>query len=540
MHDLLRAYACEQAAAGDDGGQRNQALQRLSDYYLAAAAAAMDALFPAEAHVRPRVAARPAVVPDIAGEADARAWLDAELANLVAVVVHCANHGRPGHVAGLAGTLFRYLMSGSHLTDALTIYNHALVVARRSGDLVAQAEALNGLGSVAGKQGRFSDAADHYLPALVCYQSCGDRAGQAGVLNNLGITQERLHDHRSAVAYHREAIVTYQEAGDRFGAARALAELAFAETTLELYDDAAEHLHQALQVFRDSGDRVREAQALSRLGEIRLRRSQLTSAAGCFEQALAIFCSSGSPMGMAAQLGNLGDVSLRQGNYLQAISYERRALEQFRQAGDQYSEVLALRILAKALHGTGQSAAARSELETAVRLAAETGDRYQEAGVHGDLADSHDSAGHVEHAWYHWEQALHLYSQLRAPEAGEIRSHLRRSKAATQHAHLPGEADLGRGRAAGPVGVHGEECHQLAGFAQPAADFLAGRGDPQWPEHGQLDRPGGIRRRGLTVCGTGRSVRCRFRRGDRPRPGVHILRFCDPEQQIASRYAQYM
>jgi hypothetical protein len=38
MHDLLRACAREQAAARDSGGQCEQALTRLFDYYMAAAA----------------------------------------------------------------------------------------------------------------------------------------------------------------------------------------------------------------------------------------------------------------------------------------------------------------------------------------------------------------------------------------------------------------------------------------------------------------------------------------------------------------------
>ena len=99
MHDLLRAYAREQATARDRDGRCQQALTRLFDYYLAAAAAAMDVLFPAEAAQRPRIPASAAVVPAMPGEADARAWLDRERANLVAVVVHCAGHGWPRHAS---------------------------------------------------------------------------------------------------------------------------------------------------------------------------------------------------------------------------------------------------------------------------------------------------------------------------------------------------------------------------------------------------------------------------------------------------------
>jgi hypothetical protein len=120
----------------------------LLDFYLAAAATAMDTLFPAEAHRRPRVAVTAAIVPDMPGDVQARAWLDAERTNLVAVVGHCAGHGWEQHAASLAATLFRYLMTGSHIPEATAIYRSAQHAARHSGDLAAEAAALNGLGSI--------------------------------------------------------------------------------------------------------------------------------------------------------------------------------------------------------------------------------------------------------------------------------------------------------------------------------------------------------------------------------------------------------
>jgi hypothetical protein len=60
LHDLLRAYAAEQAAA-DGEEERRAALTRLFDHYLHTAAVAMDTVFPAERHRRPRVA--PATAP---------------------------------------------------------------------------------------------------------------------------------------------------------------------------------------------------------------------------------------------------------------------------------------------------------------------------------------------------------------------------------------------------------------------------------------------------------------------------------------------
>jgi DNA-binding SARP family transcriptional activator len=424
LHDLLRTYAQELASARDTRGQCDQALTGLFDYYLAAAAAAMDILFPAEAHQRPRITATAAALPEMPGEADARAWLDRERVNLVAVVVYCAGHGWLRHVADLAGTLVRYLISGSHLAEALAVYGHALQAARRSGDVAAEASALHGLGGIGMMNGRSRDAVGHFQAALESYRRCGDRDGQARVLHNLGVIERRLRNSRAAASYYREAMAAYEDAADRLGMAGALCSLAGLETELGSFGRASEHLRLALAVFRAEKDQLREAQALSWMGDVSLGRGELTQAAGFFEQALALYCHVDYPDGIADGLHNLGKVSLRQGEYQRAIGYQRQALALYRKTGFQYGEARTLRSLAAALHGAGQPADARAGLQTALRLAAETGNTHEQANAHRDLAESHHCAGQNEQARHHWQQALDLYTQLGAPEADQIRSRL--------------------------------------------------------------------------------------------------------------------
>ncbi len=429
MHDLLRAYAREQAAAQDTGSRTRQALTGLFDYYLIAAGAAMDVLYPAEAHLRPPISRACVAVPEMASEAEARAWLDRERANMVAVVAHCAGRGWTRYAAALADTLHHYLIYGSHLPEAHTIYRHALDAARQSADLAAEATALLSLGSIALYKGQFRDAAAEYRIALERYRQCGDRTGEARVLGNLGITEQQLHNHQSAAGYYHQSIATSESAGDSLSAARGLTHLAFVETELSLYDQAAGHLQRALPVLRGANDQDYEAATLEAIGELHLRRGQLTQAADFFEQALTINRRAGNPTGVADQLLNLGKVSVRRGEHQQAIDYLRQALALHRQAGYQHGEVQTLRSLAEALHGAGQPAAARAELAEALRLAAEIGNTYFQASTHRDLAESHHLAGQDEQARHHWQQAITLYTQLGVPEAGELQSRLSRQEA---------------------------------------------------------------------------------------------------------------
>ena len=112
MHDLLRAFASERADTEDDQRERQAALYRLVDYYVA---------FAITLGGTRTTAATDAIV-----SPDARAQLDAERPNLVAVTALAARSGWSEHVITLADALADYLFVGAHYGTALQVQAHAL------------------------------------------------------------------------------------------------------------------------------------------------------------------------------------------------------------------------------------------------------------------------------------------------------------------------------------------------------------------------------------------------------------------------------
>jgi hypothetical protein len=82
MHDLLRAYATSLTIADDSAQEARASLDRLFDYYLATAAAAMNTLYPAETHYRPRIPPAGTPTPALTDPDTALAWPDTERPNL--------------------------------------------------------------------------------------------------------------------------------------------------------------------------------------------------------------------------------------------------------------------------------------------------------------------------------------------------------------------------------------------------------------------------------------------------------------------------
>ena len=185
LHDLLRGYARELAAAVNSGGTR-AALTRMFDYYLHTAATAMDTAFPAERHHHPPIPPAATTGPAIMDADAARAWLEAERPSLVAAAGHMAGHGWPGHATRLSAILFRYLDVGGHYPDAVTIHGSARRAARETGDRVAEAHALNRLGAVAVRQRRYEEAVSCHQQALARNRGPGGQHAQAFSHSNLG------------------------------------------------------------------------------------------------------------------------------------------------------------------------------------------------------------------------------------------------------------------------------------------------------------------------------------------------------------------
>ncbi|MFI7500448.1 tetratricopeptide repeat protein [Streptomyces sp. NPDC049687] len=421
MHDLLRAYAARLATAEDAPQTRRAALDRLFDYYLATAAAAMNCLHPAEAHLRPEVRAPSTPAPELSDPDAARAWLNTELPCLTAVAAHTATHDRPTHTIRLSAILYRYLIGGHH-TDGLTIHGHARDAARQAADPASEARALLGLGTAYWQLARHEPAGRHLQQALTLFRRVGDATGQARALINLGLVAERLGRYRPACEFFEQALVLYRGADDQAGEALALKDLATVERRLGRYGQAAEHLRQALTLFRRTGNRYLEAHALNDLGTVEARLDQYGSAAHHQEQALALSREVGDRYGEAGALHSLGTIHTRLGQPEKAAERHQEAFIIYSGNGDRDGEARALNGLGEAARAAGRHADALTHHTDALAIAEDIGNPGQQARAHGGLGDAHHALGDAHPAVRRYERALALYTELGMPEADDIRA----------------------------------------------------------------------------------------------------------------------
>ncbi len=323
LHDLVRAYAAERAADDERPADRRAALTRLFDYYLYAAAAAMDALHPAERHRRPTLPDRDVSIPDLADAKSALHWLETERPTLVAV----CRQDSPEHTIRLAAVLYTYLDNGGYPADAITVHTEARHAAARSGDLAGEAGALLSLGVVHWQLGRQPEALEHLTEALALFRRVGDSRGQARALGNLGVVHNAFGDQDASAAHHTQALEKFVEIGDQVGEANTLTNLGDVYVRMGRAAEAADQHRRALTLFRTLNHRGGEATALTNLGDADTRLGRYPDALDSYDKAIAIFGELGERYGQTCALNGRGEALTGMRRFDEATTTHRTALD---------------------------------------------------------------------------------------------------------------------------------------------------------------------------------------------------------------------
>jgi tetratricopeptide (TPR) repeat protein len=383
MHDLLRAYAAE-LADEESGADRRAAITRLLHHYLSTARTAMDVVFPAERHRRPRIPASAGPTAPVESESQARGWLEAERTNLIAAIAYAADHGWPTQTGYLAATVARSLETGAHYTDALTVHGHALRAAREHGDHYSETTAHLNLGGACYYLGRYEAAAAHFRRAATGFREEADYIGETRALTNLGVIDAQLGRYGDALDHYQRALAGARETGDRVQATLLLGWVGLELGRLGRHDEGIDHLRQALAGFREIGFPLREAEVLTDLGQVHLWAGRPDDVPGLMEQSLVI---------------------------------ERKI-------GNRWGETHALNIMAEGYRARGRLDDAVTRHHEALALAREIGHREEQARAHDGIGRIGHAAGDVEEARRHWREALDLYTALKMPRADEVRARL--------------------------------------------------------------------------------------------------------------------
>jgi tetratricopeptide (TPR) repeat protein len=406
MHDLLRLYAQKLSDVHASADQRERNRGRLFAYY-------MDTADTADDHLQTLQAATTSGI--FTAREDALTWLDAERANLVAVIKMAADTGRDEIAYRLPIALARYFSWRRRFDDWLASTRISLETARRLGDRRREAVALNNLGAALREVRRFEEAITACQDAAGVFREIGDRHGEADALNNLGSALHEVRRFDEAITAHRRDLEICKESGDRHGQAEALNNLGLALREVGRFEEAIRAHEEAVSICQETGDRHGEGSALNNLGvAIPKVWPRVNEAIVALQRAAAIFRETGDRHAEGSALDNLG-VALRAANESgEAISVHEEAVSIYQETGDRYGEGRALSNLGLVLAGAYQRRDdAIVALQRAAALFRGTGDRYAEGNTLANLSGVLAQAGRLDEAMAAHKNATDIFHEIR-------------------------------------------------------------------------------------------------------------------------------
>jgi DNA-binding SARP family transcriptional activator/tetratricopeptide (TPR) repeat protein len=326
FHDLLRAYAAEQAHHTDSQADRAAAVGRVLDHYLHTAAGAALLLNPAQEPVA-LAPLRPGAVPGHpADHEQALAWFEAEHQVLLAAISLAAGSGFDTHAWQLPWAMASFLYACGHWQEWAATQRTALAAATRLGDTAAEALSGRILANACTNLGDHDQALGHYASSLALYQRLGNRLGQAKTQQTLGLLAERQGRYADALGHAEQALRLYQAVGDKANEAEALNAVGWCHGLCGDYQQARVFCRQALTLCAEAGDRWAEGEVWDSLGYAEHHLGNFAEAAACYQRALSLLREVGNRFGEADTLTRLGDTRHAAGESAQAREVWQQAL----------------------------------------------------------------------------------------------------------------------------------------------------------------------------------------------------------------------
>lgn len=378
--------------------------------------------------------------------AEAHAWFDSELANMLAVIDHAAHHGPVEYSWRLTATLLDHFRHRQYLTEWLSAGHTASAAAHREGDRAAAAEMDICMGIAYTVAGDLDRGLRHFDDAGRAFDRLGDRTAAARARNGAGIVHATSGRTERARQCFRAAVADGQAADDRESTARYLMNLCNLEYQVGDLVDALEHYRQVLdmpyanihlvhlnvgQLCVETGDLDRATDHLQRgmaiattLGD-RLSAAQFRVALARASNECGDLPAAQAHLAMAETLaGDVREPGLRDsihsaqcevrlaaGEPDRAQEYAEQHVATIATYGGVRYEILALQVLADVYTATGRTADAVAHARRSLDLALDSGQRGQQTYGWVTLAEADLARGHFATAADSAEKAQALCRQ---------------------------------------------------------------------------------------------------------------------------------
>ncbi|WP_346777196.1 NB-ARC domain-containing protein [Streptomyces sp. HNM0575] len=422
FHDLLRAYATEQAQREEPAEERRSALRRVLEWYLTTALTAQRWIRPSA--VLPLPEPNDPEPPLLLADYDAAVdWAERERAALLRTVPAAVPEGFDTLAWQSAEALWNARPPSAPVADWLDVGRAGLAAAERAGEQAAVVRLLHYLGMAFRQCRRLDEGLRCHERALEISRAAEMRYEEGRSHNLIGLIHLEFRRLGQAAGEFDRAAGIFRECDDPRRAAVALSNTASTHLDAGHLAEAGAAVREALAAHRALNNAESVGNALSILAELLREQGESTAAREAIDEALDIALSRRNHTLEGFWLLTLGDIQRAAGQYGDASASYQRSARIHRRLGDRSREALAWR-------GTGLTYAATDRADEAAAF------HQQAAVVHAGLGDDWQRAlelGHLAAAVHHRDpeaartqraEALSLIATYNDPRAVDVRRHI--------------------------------------------------------------------------------------------------------------------
>ncbi len=282
-----------------------------------------------------------------------------------------------GDARGEEDTLRRWgdAVADSDPMAGIRLYQQALSIAKRIGNVGGQGAAINETAVQYGVLGDHAAAKNWYLESLAIYRQLGDRMHETAVMGN--VAGELLFQGKLAgsMKMHEDCLQSARRLGIVSTEGYASYSIGL---LLQLQGElvrAKEWFNKSLTLFKRADDRVASTYPLYSLGELALTQADFDGARKLLQQSLSARQEQQEKVGIAKSNLELALLSINEGHSLaEAEASARNAAQALRDAKVKDDEARAYAILSSALLAEGRSAEALRVADQAIAISSKSQD----------------------------------------------------------------------------------------------------------------------------------------------------------------------
>ncbi|MBN1310658.1 MAG: tetratricopeptide repeat protein [Anaerolineae bacterium] len=278
--------------------------------------------------------------------------IDTQIGQIMAIFKQVSERGTET-ASQFADALIAYFEQRGLWANLISLAKMVTESAKQSQNLAREHSAQSDLGYAYTVLGNLDEARHAFERSLEISKSLGDPNGEAIALNNIGAICEREGKYLEAQGYYERSMTIRETLGEKSEMANALNNIAGALYWQQRWDEALNTFQRVLDMYSVLNDRLGQARTELNIGAVHENLGKDEEALQAYHRSLAIYSNLGEEGGQSQALNNLGIVYLNQGDTERALSHFKRSLSLKERLGDRQGQASTLNNIALLYEKTG-------------------------------------------------------------------------------------------------------------------------------------------------------------------------------------------